>query len=329
MSTKPEKKKMSKDQILIFFLQNRAFLLVLIFVTLLTIFTNTFFTKGNLISLARQISANGIIGVGYTFLLASNSVDLSAGYMMCMIGIISGLLSQSAVSFPIILAVCCIVGIVCSSWNATIENKFNLPPFLVTLAMQQIFRGTLMLLSNGSPIPNLHKGIIFMGQGYIGPIPFSVLLMLVFIIIGHIIFSRTQFGRNVIAVGGNPEAARVSGINVEKTRVQVAALLGFTISIMALVSCGRVATAQTNLGGDTVMDIIAAVVIGGTPMGGGSGTVVGTLFGCLVIGLISNGLNLLKVSSYWQMVSKGVIILVAVILDVFSERIYDRMRNKE
>ena len=186
-----------------------------------------------------------------------------------------------------------------------------------------------MLLSNGSPISNLNEGIIYMGQGYIGPIPFSVLLMLVFIVIGHIIFSRTQFGRNVIAVGGNPEAARVSGIDVNKTRVYVSALLGFTIAIMALVSCGRIASAQTTLGGDTVMDIIAAVVIGGTPMGGGSGTVVGTLFGCLVIGLISNGLNLLKVSSYWQMVSKGVIILVAVILDVYSERIYDRMRNKD
>lgn len=324
------KKNISKDQILIFFLKNRALLLVLIFVTLLTIFTNTFLTKGNLLSLARQIAANGIIGVGYTFLLASDSVDLSAGYMMCMVGIISGLLSQMQLPFIVILLVCCVVGVVCSSFNATIENKFNLPPFLVTLAMQQIFRGTLMLLSNGTPIPNLHEGIIYLGQGYLfGVIPVSVALMLTFILVGHIIFSRTQFGRNVIAVGGNPEAARVSGIDVKKTRVQVAALLGFTISIMALVSCGRIASAQTTLGGDTVMDIIAAVVIGGTPMGGGSGTVIGTLFGCLVIGLISNGLNLLKVSSYWQMVSKGVIILVAVILDVYSERIYDRMRNKD
>lgn len=228
-----------------------------------------------------------------------------------------------------ILILCAVIAVICSSFNAVIENKFNLPPFLVTLAMQQVFRGVLMLLSNGSPISNLNEGIIYMGQGYIGPIPFSVLLMLVFIVIGHIIFSRTQFGRNVIAVGGNPEAARVSGIDVNKTRVYVSALLGFTIAIMALVSCGRIASAQTTLGGDTVMDIIAAVVIGGTPMGGGSGTVVGTLFGCLVIGLISNGLNLLKVSSYWQMVSKGVIILVAVILDVYSERIYDRMRNKD
>lgn len=328
MKTKTKKTR-SRDSILIFFLQNRAMLLVLMFFIMLTLTTRTFLTGGNLMSLARQIAANGIIGVGYTFLLASNSVDLSAGYMMCMIGIISGLLSQTGMPFPILLFICIIIAMLCSSWNAVIENKFNLPPFLVTLAMQQIFRGTLMLLSNGSPISNLNKGILFMGQGYVGPIPFSVLLMVVFIIIGHVIFSRTQFGRNVIAVGGNPDAARVSGINVERTRIYVSALLGFTIAIMALVSCGRVASAQTTLGGDTVMDIIAAVVIGGTPMGGGSGTVVGTLFGCLVIGLISNGLNLLKVSSYWQMVSKGVIILAAVILDVYSERIYDRMRNKD
>ena len=329
METKANKKKLSRDRILIFFLKNRALLLVLVFSTLLTLTTRTFATSGNLMSLARQIAANGIIGVGYTFLLASDSVDLSAGYLMCMTGIVSGLLSQTGLPFSVILLICVVVAMACSSVNAVIENKFGLPPFLVTLAMQQIFRGALMLLSNGSPISNLNSGIIFMGQGFLGPIPFSVLLMLVFILIGHVIFSRTQFGRNVIAIGGNPDAARVSGIDVKRTRIYVAALLGFTIAIMALVSCGRVASAQTTLGGDTVMDIIAAVVIGGTPMGGGSGTVVGTLFGCLVIGLISNGLNLLHVSSYWQMVSKGVIILVAVILDVYSERIYDRMRNKE
>ncbi|EHI57801.1 MAG: ABC transporter permease [Hungatella hathewayi] len=328
MDTKAQKR-FSKDDVLVFFLKNRSLLLVLVFSTLLTIFTNTFLTQNNLMSLARQISANAIIGVGYTLLLASDSVDLSAGYMMCMIGIISGLLSQAGLPFPVILILCILVGVACGAWNATIENKFKLPPFLVTLAMQQVFRGCLMLLSNGSPIGDLNKGILFMGQGYIGPIPTPVVLMLSFIAVGALIFSRTQFGRNVIAVGGNPEAARVSGIDVGRTRVLVNMVLGATIAVTALVSCGRVASAQTTLGGDTVMDIIAAVVIGGTPMGGGSGTVVGTFFGCLVIGLISNGLNLLRVSSYWQMVSKGVIILVAVILDVYSEKIYERMRNKE
>lgn len=318
----------TRDNALILLLKNRSLLLVLIFSVLLSLTTNTFLTPNNLMSLIRQISANAIIGVGYTLLLASASVDLSAGFMMCMIGIIAGLLSQMGLPFIVILVVSVVVGMLCGAWNAFIANKFGLPPFLVTLAMQQIFKGALMLMSNGSPIGNLNEGIIFMGQGYIGPIPFPVLLMVVFIIVGAVIFSRTQFGRDVIAVGGNPEAARVSGINVAATRIKVSVVLGITIAITALVSCGRVGSAQTTLGADTVMDIIAAVVIGGTPMGGGSGTVVGTMFGCLAIGLISNGLNLLRVSSFWQMVAKGVIILVAVILDVYSERIYDRMRNK-
>lgn len=330
MTSQIEKKKFwSKDDVLIFFLKNRALTLVLVFAVILAVLEETFLTPGNMVSLARQISANCIIGVGYTLLLASDSVDLSAGYTMCLVGIVSGLLSQAGMPFIVILLVCILVGVGCGMWNSTIITKFGLAPFLVTLAMQQIYRGAMMLLCNGTPIGNLNRTIVFMGQGYLGPIPFCVILMLVFIGVGAVIFKRTQFGRDVIAVGGNSEAARVSGINVAKTRLKVGMVLGFTISITALVSCGRVGSAQTSLGADTVMDIIAAVVIGGTPMGGGSGTVVGTLFGCLVIGLISNGLNLMGVNSYWQMVSKGVIILVAVILDVYSERIYDRMRNKD
>lgn len=323
-----KKKSWSKDEILIFFLKNRALTLVLLFSIVLSFASDSFLTSFNLLSLARQISANCIIGVGYTLLLASDSVDLSAGYTLCLVGIISGLLSQAGAPFWVILLVCILVGVGCGMLNSTIITKFGLAPFLVTLAMQQIYKGTMMLLCNGTPIGKLDKTIVFIGQGFVGPIPFCVILMLVFIAAGAVILTKTQFGRDVIAIGGNSEAARVSGINVARTRLKVGATLGFTIAITALVSCGRVGSAQTSLGADTVMDIIAAVVIGGTPMGGGSGTVVGTLFGCLVIGLISNGLNLLGVNSYWQMVSKGVIILVAVILDVFSERIYDRMRNK-
>ena len=157
METKA-KKKISKDNVLIFFLKNRALLLVLIFFILLSVATDTFLTSSNMVSLARQIAANGIIGVGYTFLLASDSVDLSAGYMMCMIGIISGLLSQTGMPFICILILCAVIAVICSCFNAVIENKFNLPPFLVTLAMQQVFRGILMLLSNGSPISNLNEG---------------------------------------------------------------------------------------------------------------------------------------------------------------------------
>ena len=318
-----------KDKFILFFLSNRALLLDVIFFVFLSITSKQFLSIRNLTNVTRQISANTIIGIGYTFLLASGYVDLSVGAMLCMIGIIAGLLSQTTLPFVVILIICILIGIFCGALNTIIGVKFNLPPFLVTLAMQQIYKAVMLLLSNGQSIPNLHEGIVFMGQGSIGQIPVCSLLMIILIVLGSILLTKTGFGRTVLVVGGNQEAARVSGINVNFTRIKISMLLGALVAVTSFVSIGRVGASQTSIGADTVMDVIAAVVIGGTPMGGGSGTVVGTLFGCLTIGLISNGLNLLQVSSYWQTFAKGVIILVAVIMDMYTEKIHDKLRNKE
>lgn len=321
-------KKLSEN-VLLFFLNNRALMLDILFFIVLSVATPVFLTVRNLTNVAMQISTNAIVGIGYTFLLASASVDLSIGNMMCLIGIVAGLMSTARLPFAVIFAACMALGMFLGGTNAFIAVKFRLPPFLVTLAMQQIYKGVMLLLSNGSPIPNINSGIVFLGQGYLGPVPMPVLLMGVLIVVGAIILNRTKFGRNILAVGGNQEAAKVSGIDVSRTRIGVSMLLGAVTALTAFVSCGRVGSAQTTIGGDTVMDVIAAVVIGGTPMGGGSGTVVGTVFGCLTIGLISNGLNLMKVGNYWQTVAKGVIILVAVVLDIYTEQLYDRIRNRE
>lgn len=322
--------KMNKlsEKILLFLLNNRALMLDILFFIVLSFSTDVFLTPRNLTNVLMQISTNAIIGIGYTFLLASASVDLSVGNMMCLIGISAGLMSTANFPFPIILILCLLEGIIFGALNSSISVRFKLPPFLVTLAMQQIYKGVMLTLSNGSPIPNINSGIVYMGQGYVFKIPVPVILMFALVIIGAVILTMTKFGRNVIAVGGNQEAARVSGIDVNKTRIGVSILLGLTTALTALVSCGRVGSATTTLGGDTVMDVIAAVVIGGTPMGGGSGSVIGTIFGCLTIGLISNGLNLLKVSSYLQVIAKGLIILFAVIMDNYTESIYEKMRNK-
>lgn len=318
-----------KDRVLLFFLSNRALLLDALFIVILAIGSKQFLTIRNLTNVSRQISANTIVGIGYTFLLASGYVDLSVGNLMCMIGIIAGLLSHTGAPFIMILAACLLIGIFGGALNTYIGVKFSLPPFLVTLAMQQIYKAIMLLLSNGQSIPNIHEGIVYMGQGHILGIPVPAILMVIFIILGSILLTKTEFGRNVLVVGGNPEAARVSGVNVNMTRIKISMLLGALVAVTAFVSIGRVGAAQTSIGGDTVMDVIAAVVIGGTPMGGGAGTVLGTLFGSLTIGLISNGLNLLKVSSYWQTFAKGVIILFAVIMDMYTEKIHDRLRNKE
>ncbi len=321
-------KKRPSEAVFLFFLNNRALMLDIIFFLVLSFATPVFLTPRNLTNVAMQISTNAIVGIGYTFLLASASVDLSIGNMMCLIGIVAGLLSVAGLPFPAILILCLLLGMGLGGLNSFIAVKFKLPPFLITLAMQQIYKGLMLLLSNGSPIPNINEGIVFMGQGYVGRIPMPVLFLFVLVIAGAVILSKTSFGRNVIAVGGNAEAAKVSGINVSKTRIGVSVLLGAVTTITAFISCGRVGSAQTTIGGDTVMDVIAAVVIGGTPMGGGSGTVIGTVFGCLTIGLISNGLNLMKVDNYWQTVVKGIIILVAVVLDIYTEKLYDKMREK-
>lgn len=321
-------KKRPSEAVFLFFLNNRALMLDIIFFLVLSFATPVFLTPRNLTNVAMQISTNAIVGIGYTFLLASASVDLSIGNMMCLIGIVAGLLSVAGLPFPAILVLCLLLGMGLGGLNSFVAVKFKLPPFLVTLAMQQIYKGLMLLLSNGSPIPNINKGIVFMGQGYVGGIPMPVLFLFVLVFVGAVILSRTSFGRNVIAVGGNAEAAKVSGIDVSKTRIGVSVLLGAVTAITAFISCGRVGSAQTTIGGDTVMDVIAAVVIGGTPMGGGSGTVIGTVFGCLTIGLISNGLNLMKVDNYWQTVVKGIIILVAVVLDIYTEKLYDKMREK-
>lgn len=321
-------KKRPSEAVFLFFLNNRALMLDVIFFLILSFATPVFLTPRNLTNVAMQISTNAIVGIGYTFLLASASVDLSIGNMMCLIGIVAGLLSVAGMPFPAILILCLLLGMGLGGLNSFIAVKFKLPPFLITLAMQQIYKGLMLLLSNGSPIPNINAGIVFMGQGYIGGIPMPVLFLFILVVVGAVILSKTSFGRNVIAVGGNAEAAKVSGIDVSKTRIGVSVLLGAVTAITAFISCGRVGSAQTTIGGDTVMDVIAAVVIGGTPMGGGSGTVIGTVFGCLTIGLISNGLNLMKVGNYWQTVVKGIIILVAVVLDIYTEKLYDKMREK-
>lgn len=317
------------EKLILFFLNNRALMLDVIFFVFLALTSDVFLTTRNITNVLTQISTNAIIGIGYTFLLASASVDLSVGNMMCLIGISCGLMSQAGWGFVPILIACLLEGVIFGALNSCITVGFKLPPFLVTLAMQQVYKGIMLVLSNGSPIPNVNSGVVFMGQGYLGPIPIPVILMFSLIVIGAIVLNKTQFGRNVISVGGNQEASRVSGIDVSKTRIGVSILLGATTALTALVSCGRVGSATTTLGGDTVMDVIAAVVIGGTPMGGGSGSVVGTIFGCLTIGLISNGLNLLKVSSYAQVIAKGLIILFAVIMDIYSEKFYDKIRNKD
>ena len=214
--------------------------------------------------------------------------------------------------------------------NALIISAFNLPSFVVTLATQSLFRGLIYIITELTPISGFSGEFLFLGQGNVfGMIPTPVLIMICMIVIMYIVSKRTMFGRYVIAMGGNESATRASGISIFKIRMKIYIVMGFCASIASIVLTARVASATVNAGNNMELDAIAAVVIGGTSMTGGSVNIVGTVFGALIIGLCANGMNLLGIQTNYQIISKGILILLALILDVVTARSYDRIRKKQ
>ena len=208
--------------------------------------------------------------------------------------------------------------------NGFIIAKGGIPPFIVTLGMLTAARGFTLIYTGGRPIYNLGASFRFLGAGYIAGIPVPVIILGIILIVAHLIAKHTIFGREVYAVGGNPEAAVYSGINKDKRLIQVYTLMGLLSAITGIVLTSRLGSADPTAGNGFELDAIAAVVIGGTSMFGGEGAVTGTLVGALIIGVINNGLNLLGVSSYYQQVVKGVIVVGAVLMDGYA-----RKKNKK
>lgn len=311
-----------------FMFENKAIFILLFFVVLLSFTTTTFLTSKNIINVIRQVSISGILSFGLTIIMASGNIDLSVGSMLSMIGVVVAMASKIE-GMPLIGAylIGILTGLLCGTLNATVSSYFNLAPFIVTLSFGQIYNGITYLISNGRPISGLRPELIFIGQGYLGRVPVPVVIMFVVGIILYLFLSFTKRGRHVLAVGGNVEAARVCGINVTKTKLIAYLIMGVCVAIGAIIMDGRVASAQLEAGLGMEMDALSAVVIGGTPLGGGYGNVLGTIIGCLIVGVINNGLNLTHVSAYWQIVAKGAITLFAIILDSQSQVILNR-RNK-
>jgi ribose/xylose/arabinose/galactoside ABC-type transport system permease subunit len=229
-------------------------------------------------------------------------------------------LSKSGVPIPAVLLIGMLVGMVLGGLNATVISTFNLPPFIVTLSMASVYRGVCYIYTKMIPISGLPKSFISVGQGYLWVIPIPVVVMLVVAVVMWFIVNKTLFGRHAMAMGGNIEAAKVCGINVKRMRLYVFSLMGVCAAIAAFVLTGRNASAQPSAGQGMEMDAIAAVVLGGTPMGGGYAGMAGTVVGCLIVGVVSNILNLLNVDTNYQEIAKGVLILLAIIMDVSSTK---------
>lgn len=301
---------------------NKALVIIFVLAIILSLATDKFFTTKNILNVLRQVCVTSILAFGFTMILAEGEIDLSVGSILGLSGMVLGLLTTKfGVNVWLAIVITIAFGALLGCINSSIITAFALPPFIVTMATDQIFRGLCYLSTNMRPIVNLPEEIHTIGQGYFLKIPIPIYIMIAVMLIVYVIANRTKLGRYIIALGGNRDAAYVSGINVKRIRMYAFALLGVCAAIAGIVLTGRTASSQVAAGDGMTMDAIAACVIGGTSMDGGTAFIVNSLFGCILIGMLNNGLNLLGVDSNWQIIVKGGIVLTAVILDKVSSKV--------
>ena len=289
-----------------------AFLLL---VVVLSFLSDSFLTVSNLLNIARQVSINAIIAAGMTFVILTAGIDLSVGSVLAFSGaIIAGLLSTGQ---PLLVGIVAglLLGAVLGLVNGLIVTRGGVQPFIATLGMLTIARGATLVYTDGRPITGLPDAFVWLGAGDVGRVPVPVIVMALVFLAAYVVLTQTVLGRYIYAIGGNEEAARLSGGNVTLYKTLAYVLSGVLSAVSGIILTARLNSAQPTAGGGYELDAIAAVVLGGTTLAGGEGSITGTLLGAFIIGVLNNGLNLLNVSSFYQQVVKGVVILLAVLLD--------------
>ena len=298
-----------------------AFLVLCVFLSVFPKTSGSFFTRQNIFNVLRQISTNLFLACGMTMVIILGGIDLSVGSIIALSGCISaGCVARYNLPLPIALLMGLLVGLSVGMFNGAVISKTTIPAFIVTLATMNIAKGLAYVYTGGSPVRVVTKEWQFLGAGYVGIFPTPVVILVIVLIITAIIMNKTKMGRHMYAVGGNQQAAEFSGIKVEKVKFFVHAFSGLMAGLAGIVLASRMYSGQPTAGDGAEMDAIAAVVVGGTSMAGGSGKIGGTIIGGLIIGVLNNGLNLLNVNSFWQYVVKGVVILLAVFLDYFRNK---------
>lgn len=290
---------------------------LLLIVIIISIMSPNFLTLNNLLNVLRQVSINALIAFGMTFVILTGGIDLSVGSILALTGAVTAGLMAGGMDPLLAMFLGLLLGAVLGAINGVIIAKGKVAPFIATLATMTIYRGLTLVYTEGKPISGLGDSQAFqlLGKGYFFGIPVPVITMAITFGILYFILKKTTFGRRVYAVGGNEEASRLSGISVDRIKIYVYALTGMLAALAAMILTSRLNSAQPTAGNMFELDAIAAVVLGGTSLTGGRGWIVGTLIGALIIGVLNNGLNLIGVSSFFQQVVKGAVILVAVLLD--------------
>jgi len=280
-------------------------------ITGFSVLSERFFTISNMLIVMRQTSIVAFLAVGMSFVILGAGIDLSVGSVLAFSGAVgAGVMQNGGIFFGILAGLA--LGTALGTFNGIVITKLKIPAFIATLAMMAIARGGTLVYTDGRPITGLPSSFAFLGRGYIGNIPFPIILMLIIFLLAYIVLKLTRFGRYVYATGGNINAARASGIKVDNVIISTFAISGFLSGLTGMVLASRLNSAQPTAGMGYELDAIAAVVLGGTNLFGGEGELWGTLVGAFIMGILNNGLNMLNVSSFYQQVVKGIVILIAV-----------------
>lgn len=289
------------------------------FSLIIAIFNDRFLTIGNILNVLRQTSINSVIAAGMTFIILTGGIDLSVGSTLALTGAVMASLLSAGVPLFISVILAILLGAIIGFFSGIVIAKGKVQPFIATLAMMTIIRGATLIFTNGRPIstgdfPGADQ-FYWLGSGEVFGIPAPVYITILVFSLAYYILKHTSLGRYVYALGGNEEATKLSGINVDLIKYKVYAISGALAAVAGLIVTARLSSAQPQAGGGYELDAIAAVVLGGTSLAGGKGGVIGTIIGALIIGILNNALNLMDVTSYYQLLAKGVVILIAVLID--------------
>lgn len=302
-----------------FLLKQRSIIALLVLIGVVSAINPNFFTVDNILNILRQTSVNAIIAVGMTFVILIAGIDLSVGSILALTGAFAASMVGTELPILLVIPAVLLIGTLLGTLSGVIVAKGKVQAFIATLVTMTLLRGVTMVYTDGRPIStgfsDTADAFAFLGTGYLFGIPVPIWLMAIVFLISWYVLKHTKMGRYIYALGGNEAATQLSGINVDKVKIFVFAVSGFLSALAGLIVTSRLSSAQPTAGVTYELDAIAAVVVGGTSLMGGKGRVMGTLIGALIIGFLNNALNLLDISSYYQMIAKALVILVAVLAD--------------
>ena len=341
-SAKPAAAGPSGGSVLLTLMKLRTFIALIAVIVFFSIAAPNFLSTANLILMSKHVALNAFLAMGMTFVIITGGIDLSVGSIVGLCGMVAGYLVLNGIDLQIgytvyfnvieIILITLVVGVLIGAVNGILITKLNVAPFIATLGVLYVARGFALLSSGGSTFPNLagkadlgNTGFGFLGAGRILNIPVSIWILIVVALGAAYLARYTPLGRHIFAVGGNERAARISGVRVDMVKMFVYMFSGFCAAIVGLVISSELMASHPATGESFELNAIAAAVLGGTSMSGGRGTIGGTIIGAFVIGILSDGLVMMGVSSFWQMVIKGLVIIVAVVVDQAQRRLQSRV----